>query len=111
MPSFIARSLRRRPTEAEARLWQKLRNRQIEGIKFCRQMPIGPYIVDFAARAVRLIVEIDGGQHASSVKADELRSRRLAAEGYRVIRFWNNDVLGNMSGVLEKIREALLESR
>ena len=111
MPSVIARKLRRRATEAETRLWQKLRNRQLEGVKFYRQMPIGPYVVDFAARAARLVVEIDGGQHATAVKADELRSRWLMEQGYRVIRFWNNDVLENMSGVLEKIRLILIASK
>ncbi len=87
MVSDIARKLRRRPTDAEALLWQRLRNRQLEGAKFYRQMPIGPYIVDFAARAKRLVIEIDGGQHATAAAADRTRSRLLAAEGYRVIRF------------------------
>jgi very-short-patch-repair endonuclease len=96
------RQLRRNATDAENRLWYVLRNRGLNGLKFVRQMPVGPYIVDFACREVALIVEIDGGQHAESA-ADEVRTAYLNREGYSVLRFWNTDVLSNRDGVLSTI--------
>ena len=96
-----ARSLRRKATDAEAKLWQQVRNRRLGGFKFRRQASIGDYIADFVCAEKRLIVELDGGQHSPEV--DALRTARLEALGYRVIRFWNNDVLGNSVGVLETI--------
>jgi very-short-patch-repair endonuclease len=107
----IARGLRRRATDAERLLWRHLRNRQIAGVEFRRQKPNGPFIVDFVAMEHRLVVEIDGGQHARMTAADRLRSVTLENAGYRVIRFWNNDVLQNIDGVLERIREALFFER
>jgi very-short-patch-repair endonuclease len=102
-----ARRMRRQPTEAERKLWWHLRHRlQLHGTHFRRQVQIGPYIVDFANHQVKLINEIDGGQHASQ-PADELRSQRLAAEGYGVLRFWNNEVLSNVDGVLTAIQAAI----
>jgi very-short-patch-repair endonuclease len=101
-----ARRLRRNSTDVEHRLWQRLRSRSILGFKFVRQEPIGPYIVDFACRERQLIVELDGGQHADS-KRDVVRDRWLAEQGYRVLRFWNNDVMGNVEGVLETIAMVL----
>src|SRR5262245_27816914 len=100
-----ARRLRRNATIAEQRLWYKLRSRSLGGMKFVRQEPIGPYIVDFVCRELRLIVEVDGGQHNDSQR-DTIRDQWLREHGYRVLRFWNNDVLQNTDGVLEAIAEA-----
>ena len=100
-----ARRLRRDATDAERALWPRLRNRQIGGAKFVRQCPVGPFVVDFLCRETKLIVEIDGGQH--SADADRQRTRFLAARGYTVVRFWNNDVLANTDGVVEAIAQAL----
>ena len=102
----FARRLRRGATDAERRLWYRLRSRQIDGVKFVRQEPIGPYIVDFVCREQQLIVEVDGGQHATD-KRDAVRDVWLTNHGYRVLRFWNNDVLANTEGVLEAIAAAL----
>src|ERR1044072_7746320 len=101
-----ARRLRLNSTNAELRLWNKLRSRSIDRCKFVRQEPIGPYIVDFVCRERRLIIEVDGGQHADNER-DRLRDRWLIDHNYRVLRFWNNDVLGNTNGVLEAIATAL----
>ena len=101
-----ARRLRRDATDAELKLWNRLRARTINGFKFVRQEPIGPYFVDFLCRQQRLIIEVDGGQHATD-KRDAVREQWLVARGYRVLRFWNNDVLGNIDGVLEVIADAL----
>jgi len=105
----LARKLRREQTDAEKTLWMKLRHKQLEGVKFRRQQPIGPYIVDFVSFARKLVIEIDGGQHdEENVRAkDERRTAWLEERGYRVLRFWNNEVLMNLEGVLERIREAL----
>ena len=105
-----ARRLRRESTEAEARLWSHLRARQIENAKFVRQFPIGPYIVDFCCRAAKLVIEVDGGQHADDPR-DLIRSDWIMAQGYVVIRFWNNDVLANTGGVLEAIAGMLRIAR
>ncbi|GGD07134.1 DUF559 domain-containing protein [Pyruvatibacter mobilis] len=101
-----ARTLRRGGTDAEKLLWSHLRNRQIEGVKFRRQVPVGRYIADFLCVEAMLIVEADGGQH--SEEADAVRTAALEAAGYKVIRFWNNEILGNTGGVLEGIRRELL---
>jgi adenine-specific DNA-methyltransferase len=95
------RSLRRNATDAEITLWQHVRNRRLGGFKFRRQATVGHQVVDFLCAEKRLIVEVDGGQHTPEV--DAARTARLEALGYRVIRFWNNDVLGNTDGVLETI--------
>ena len=102
-----ARSLRRSQTKAERKMWMLLRDRRLSGLKFRRQHPIGAYVVDFCCLEVRLIIELDGGHHASNRARDTRRSQFLDAEGYRVLRFWNNEVLGNTSGVLYRIVEAL----
>jgi very-short-patch-repair endonuclease len=105
----FARRLRRDATDAERRLWYRLRSRQIDGAKFVRREPIGSYVVDFVFRELRLIIEVDGGQHATD-RRDAVRDRWLAEQGYRVLRFWNNDVLANTEGVLESIAAALSEA-
>ena len=102
-----ARTLRRDMTEAERRLWQMLRSRQTEECRFRRQVPIGGFIADFACHAARLIVEIDGGQHDPSSESEASRTRFLEGEGYRVLRFWNNEVLDNPEGVRAAIANAL----
>jgi very-short-patch-repair endonuclease len=107
MTTARARSLRRRMTDAERRLWSKLRLRQIEGFRFRRQAPVGPYIVDFICLETKLIIEVDGGQHAAEKDKDDERTAWLEAEGYRVVRFWNNDVLSNTEGVVRMIYSAL----
>jgi very-short-patch-repair endonuclease len=94
-------------TDAERALWRQLRYRQILGAKFRRQHPVGPYIADFACLDAMLIVELDGGQHAEHRLDDERRTRVLKQHGFLVLRFWNNDVLGNVEGVVEVIREAV----
>jgi very-short-patch-repair endonuclease len=93
-------------TDAERKLWWRLRNCQVADAKFVRQEPIGPYIVDFVCREQRLIVEVDSGQHADS-RADKVRDSWLMSHNYRVMRFWNNDVLKNMDGVLTTIISAI----
>lgn len=102
-----ARQLRRQSTDAERRLWSFLRNRQLAGCKFRRQVPMGNYIVDFACFEKRLVVEIDGGQHQARVEYDNARTAWLQSAGFRVIRFWNNEVLSETDGVLQAILTAL----
>ncbi len=102
-----ARKLRGNQTDAEQRLWSRLRKRQCVGFQFRRQVPIGSYIVDFACLSESLIVEVDGGQHANQREKDAERTRWLEAEEYRVLRFWNHDVLENTDGVVESIEQAL----
>jgi very-short-patch-repair endonuclease len=99
----IARRLRVNQTDAETVFWNRIRSRQIDRHKFVRQQPVLGYICDFVCREQRLIIEVDGGQHSEST-ADAIRDRRLMDEGYRVLRFWNNDVLGNTEGVLTAIQ-------
>ena len=105
----FARGLCRRQTDAERALWNKLRNKQIEGVRFRRQQPIGSYIVDFVSLERKLIIEIDGGQHNQRKvrEKDEEREKWLKERGYQILRFWNNDALTNIEGVLEKIEETL----
>ena len=106
----VARKLRRVSTDAERRLWTHLQGAQLDGAKFTRQFTIGGYIADFACRSARLVVELDGSQHADSA-ADVVRTAAIEAHGYRVIRFWNNDVLANTEGVLRMIAEELRIAR
>src|SRR5882757_11278266 len=108
MPNENARRLRRDATDAERRLWSALRDRRLSGYRFRRQHPIGKFIVDFACTKHRLIVEADGTQHADS-KADQRRTALLEGEGWRVVRFWDNEVLTNTEGVIEVILQALQE--
>ena len=105
-----ARRLRNAPTQAEQRLWLHLRSGRFEGAKFTRQHPIGDFIADFACRSLRLAIELDGGQHAQS-RTDANRTRIIEAHGYRVTRLWNNEVLGNIDGVLQVIAEEIAVAR
>jgi len=105
----IARRLRTNQTDAEAVLWNRSRNRQIDGHKFVRQEPIEGFICDFVCRERRMIVEVDGGQHNESAE-DAIRDRKLTEAGYKVLRFWNNDVHGNVEGVLLTIQQKLSEA-
>lgn len=102
-----AKALRMQQTEAEKMLWRHLRNRQLESCKVRRQHPIGKYIVDLVCIEKRLIIEIDGGQHMEQTEYDAVRSAFLEAQGYSVLRFWNNDVLNRMNEVLGVICAAL----
>ena len=98
----LARQLRKNATPAERKLWRYLRSRSLAGFKFVRQEPIGPYVVDFLCREQRLVIEVDGGQHADN-RRDAVREQWLVAHRYRVLRFWNNEVLGNIEGVWDTI--------
>jgi very-short-patch-repair endonuclease len=99
----IARRLRRQQTDAERDLWFKLRNGRLGGLKFRRQMSLNGFVVDFCCPSAKLIVELDGGQHIEQREQDARRIRDLEDSGYFVLRFWNNDVLRNIEGVLEEI--------
>ena len=101
-----ARRLRKNATDAETTLWHRLRSRRLNGHKFVRQESIGPYTVDLVCRESRLIVEVDGGQHTDNA-GDGVRDKWLTNHGYRVLRFWNNDVLTNIAGVLDTIAATL----
>jgi len=103
----VARRLRKYSTDTEQHLWRHLRDKQIEGFKFRRQHPVGRYVVDFVNLEKKVVVELDGGQHAIDA-GDKIRDEWLRAEGYKVLRFWDNQVFSNLEGVLETIRDALL---
>ena len=107
MASRRARELRKNMTDAELLLWQHLRNRQLGGYKFRRQKPIGPFIADFVCIEKRLIIEVDGSQHAERMRADERRTRYLEGHGFKVVRFWNNEVIRECEPVLIKILSVL----
>jgi very-short-patch-repair endonuclease len=104
----FARRMRAQPTDAERVLWQRLRH-DIALVRshFRRQALVGPFIVDFASRKAKLVIELDGGQHEWQQASDALRTRQIEAAGYRVLRFWNHDVVGNLEGVLNEIQRAL----
>lgn len=106
----LSRNLRQQGTPAERVLWLKLRNRQLAGVKFRRQQSLGTYVIDFVSLEKKLIVEIDGGQHNEDLNAekDQIRTVWLNSQGFRVIRFWNNEVLDNLEGVLFQ-RQSILE--
>lgn len=105
-----AKNLRKNTTDAEQKLWLHLRSRSLSGYKFRRQHPIGPFITDFCCVAKRLIIELDGGQHKENAAYDERRTRFLETQGYRVIRFWDDEVFRNPEGMLEFILEKLEEA-
>ena len=106
-PTLRSRELRNNATEAERKLWSHLSARKLRGIRFNRQFPVGQFICDFVSREKRLVIEIDGGQHAMNTEYDDRRTRFLNAQGYVVLRFWNNEVIDNLNGVLTRIGEAL----
>jgi very-short-patch-repair endonuclease len=105
----LQRTLRKRQTEAESALWRHLRRRQLRGCKFRRQHPFEDYVLDFVCLERRVVVEADGGQHVESAR-DLARDRTLEAAGFTVLRFWNNDILGRIEDVLERIVRALEEA-
>ncbi len=102
-----AKALRSNQTKAKQRLWYRLRAHRFMGLKFKRQKPMGRYIVDFVCLEHRLIIELDGGQHAEQATYDQHRDAWLRSQGYTVLRFWNNDVLQRLEGVLAQIRSTL----
>ena len=105
----FAKAMRQEMTKAELRLWQRLRKPGLPGLRFRRQVPIGPFIVDFFCPEHRIVVEIDGGQHGfpEEESRDAERDARLRALGYRVLRFWNRDMMANLEGVCEAIRATI----
>lgn len=105
MKKHVTRKLRRDQTPWESKLWQVLRNRNIEGLKFRRQFKIGNYVVDFVCLSKKLVIELDGGHHSESrqKKKDEIRQKYIESQGFKVLRFWNNEVLENLEGVVQKI--------
>ena len=106
MAQKIARRLRQQMTDAERRLWFAMRDRRLAGYKFRRQHPIDDFVVDFACTKHHVVVEADGGQHAENQR-DEQRTARIEAQGWRVLRFWNNDILSNTEGVILTILREL----
>jgi very-short-patch-repair endonuclease len=105
---LLARSMREKPTDAEAKLWWHLRRRLApNGTHFRRQVQVGRHIADFVSHGAKLIIEVDGGQHATNIASDLKRTKVFEAHGYRVLRYWNNEVLANIEGVLEDIQRAL----
>ncbi len=107
-PTARARDLRNNATLHEQMLWQQLKGGRLNGLKFSRQIPIAGYFADFVCRSCKLVLELDGSQHADAAMHDEARTRAIEAAGYRVIRFWNNDLNENMDGVLENIVNAAM---
>ncbi len=108
-PTARSRDLRATMTDAERKLWACLSARKVAGVRFNRQFPIGPFICDFVSRGARLVIEVDGGQHAVNAERDAQRTQFIEAQGYRVIRFWNNDVLGNVEGVVAEVERVLAD--
>ena len=104
-----ARHLRKESTKAERALWNLVRDRRLAGHKFRRQVPLGSYVVDFACFEQRLVIEIDGGHHGEQADYDRKRAAWLESQGFRVLRFWNNEVLGEPDGVTQVIVEAVGE--
>ena len=109
MKHDFARKLRRKHTDVERKLWSALRNRQFAGCKFRRQQPIGPYIVDFVCFESQLVIELDGGQHGldDAITYDEARTRFLAKDGFKVLRFFNHEINENLNGVLDAIEHRM----
>jgi very-short-patch-repair endonuclease len=103
----LAKNLRKRSPDAERLIWRHLRGKQLEGYKFRRQEPLGNYIVDFVCFSKKLIIEVDGGQHAIEADKDQERDNWLMSQGFKVLRFWSNEVLGNPEGIIESILREL----
>ena len=108
LPINKARNLRNNCTDAERTLWSRLRNSQVEGVKFRRQQPVESYIVDFLSFSPKLVIELDGGQHLDNRQYDAKRDECLRINGFEVLRFWDHEVFTNLEGVLEIIREHCL---
>ena len=108
-PTLRSRELRANATDAERKLWAQLSARKVAGVRFNTQFPIGPFICDFVSRTAKLAIEIDGGQHDWNAAADLGRTRFIAARGFAVLRFWNNEVLENIEGVVATIERALAD--
>jgi very-short-patch-repair endonuclease len=105
-----ARELRKESTGPEKKLWETLRRKRVDGLRFRRQYPIGPYFADFVCLPARLIVEVDGGQHADNdeqIRHDKARTAWLESQNFRVLRFWNLDVMDNLEGVIDRIADAV----
>ncbi len=104
---LFAKKLRKNSTPQEQKLWNILRNKQLNGLKFTRQYPIGEYIVDFCCRTKKIVIELDGGQHNENlnIKLDKTRSEFIEAKGYKIIRFWNNEIDENIEGVYIKLQD------
>ncbi len=111
LPRDTARILRANATEAEQKLWSRLRKRQLYGFQFRRQYSIGPYFVDFFCLKAKLVVEVDGSQHADQKEQDERRSEFLRVNGHRVLRFWNFEVMSEIDSVVERIAEVLRKTK
>lgn len=109
--NILARKLRKNQTPQELKLWKILRNQQFYGLKFRRQYPIGNYIVDFICKEEKIIIELDGGQHNSlgNIEKDKIRTEFLKIKGYKVIRFWNDEVDKNLEGVFNKLKEIIID--
>ena len=107
--TILARNLRKNATIQERRLWNLLKNRQFHNLKFKRQQPIGDYIVDFICKEAKIIIEIDGGQHnePENIEYDKTRTEYLNTLGYKVIRFWNNEIYENIEGVVLRLKEEI----
>ncbi len=105
-PTIRAQELRNNATPAERLLWRQLSRRQLNGWKFSRQMPVGPFVCDFMCRELGLVIEIDGGQHSEN-PGDATRTAYIESEGFRVVRYWNNEVRDNLPGVIENLRALL----
>jgi very-short-patch-repair endonuclease len=106
----LAKDLRKNATQAEALLWSKLRARQMEGLKFRRQQPIENFIVDFVSFEKRIVIELDGGQHAEDNGKDKKRDIYLKDKGFTVLRFWNSEVFESLEGILETIRQKCIDT-
>ena len=108
-PTRLARHLRRNMTDVERHLWRRLRDRQVKGFKFRRQHPFREYVLDFVCLEAKVVIELDGSQHFDTQSHDAVRTSQLEAAGFQVLRFWNNEVLSNIEGVLEIVWRALPE--
>jgi len=106
----LASELRRRQTDSERKLWSRLCAKQMEGVKFRRQQPIGSYIADFICFEKRLIIELDGGQHMIQATKDKTRDGWLRQQGYKVLRFWDHEIFENFTGVLNSIRNNIIRT-